>query len=1122
MAVTRTITQVYAGPTAAGQILAPTIDIGLGVPAAMSGTHSTGGIFAGDSVTSGTVSNGARVVQTMDLSTRRYVGFTLISTGMNLANIATYANGGIRIVFQDGSGNWAAYTLHGGDVGAFLAGSDSAFTGGHGFPGNDQATSIHWWLERDAPPFASSGVLNWANITAYEIHHRMAAATRASAGGARFVTSDLPLHTGNVSANGLARDMSDGYGYPSGGTLWSLPWMWRVATRFFLASAQPPAHISLGFQVGDGATTTNLNFTSRSIIFAPLWADNVVGAEVPNSAIIITTPRLIDIFQAATDNVTIADCLVSAGRLWGLRVRGNTAGIAALTRDSFVRYAQMELGHSTSTDCIWDGGTAPIQATGNSTITRGTIRNATAGGLTLTGAPGNYTTKLDATFTNNTTFDIALGSGGVGTYNLAGVKVNSGYTLKIHNNSANAIIVEVPAGITTSTTTAGGSITISTPPVTRGLAFTGLIAGSQVVVYDTGTTTELFRTNSSATSETWSETVAGSRTVDYTIMLAGRLPIRVAGVTVTGALSGGVLSTPVQQVLDRSYVASTGLVFTTNCTLNPLSTPPQATWNVNTTGQNFYSFAIEAWIAQSSLRNVAFPFTTNGPNSFTFGNGWEVRGFSTAGTGISNTSLSRMSRDGLRYVDTGGVVTAIFAAIFSVDTAAGLQVRYQQTDGGTTVNAASTGPIDQLIQVFGGPSHGNFDRRNWLTLKVQKDGYDQAETNAVATYGNLEDQLYVIGLNPVPNGVAAGDPALANPPTITDWAGSPVTWNGKAFSIRIQDSAAGNTGTQIMRWIRYQLSLGTTFQGKNGFNWHDLVQTNGNSFKTVRGAVYGDTGAALKGVYVVTSDGVTPHPGFNSFMADDGTTYAPPASSTITLSGVVAGSRVQIYDTANGVELLNSTSVYTYSETYSVARTLRIRVAYQSGTSAKNFIEANIGSTSPGSPNITYIVNQTDDAVYNANGLNGSAVTGITISDGIDRMVINIAGGSVSWPQIYAYNVYWLTTAAGIIDDGSIIVARDTANYLVTLFKIRNSSTTPLSITGGYGVDSTTGTVSPLIDTVGSSGNIYQTPDHVIPYSTGGTLVVSGTVADVTTSVLNAVKTDPSTLTVGKFLGLKD
>jgi hypothetical protein len=238
------------------------------------------------------------------------------------------------------------------------------------------------------------------------------------------------------------------------------------------------------------------------------------------------------------------------------------------------------------------------------------------------------------------------------------------------------------------------------------------------------------------------------------------------------------------------------------------------------------------------------------------------------------------------------------------------------------------------------------------------------------------------------------------------------------------------------------------------------------------------------------------------------TVSAPTVNQSVTLNGVVAGSRVQIYDTTNSVELFNGTSGYSWTDPVPaiVPRNIRVRIAYQSGTSAKNFIEANIGTCGITAPSnaVAYLASQTDDAVYNANGLDGSAVTGITISDGIDRMVINIAGGSVSWPQIYAYNVYWLTTSAGIVDDGSIIVARDTANYLVTLFKIRNSSVTPLSITGGYGVDSATGTVPPLIDTVGSSGNIYQTPDHVIPYQTTGSYAITGDISTVLAAIPSA------------------
>lgn len=225
------------------------------------------------------------------------------------------------------------------------------------------------------------------------------------------------------------------------------------------------------------------------------------------------------------------------------------------------------------------------------------------------------------------------------------------------------------------------------------------------------------------------------------------------------------------------------------------------------------------------------------------------------------------------------------------------------------------------------------------------------------------------------------------------------------------------------------------------------------------------------------------------------TVSAPTVNQTVTVTGIVSGSRVQIYDTTSNTELSNSvasgTSVtWTDSAAATASRDIRVRIAYASGATAKNFIEANVGTCGITSSDyaVTYLANQTDDTVYNANAIDGSTVTGITITDSIDRMVINIAGGSVSWPQIYAYNVYWLATSAGITDDGSIITAVDTANYTVAGFKIRNSSSTPLSITGGYGRDSATGSVSSLIDTAGSTGNIYQTPDHVVAYATGSGL----------------------------------
>jgi hypothetical protein len=400
--------------------------------------------------------------------------------------------------------------------------------------------------------------------------------------------------------------------------------------------------------------------------------------------------------------------------------------------------------------------------------------------------------------------------------------------------------------------------------------------------------------------------------------------------------------------------------------------------------------------------------------------------------------------------------------------------------------------MNHLVKIF---EDGVYDYTGYLKLKVQADGYDQAEADVVATYGTLEDQLYVVALDPTDNGLTTGDPSVTGI-TITDHAGSPVTWNSKAFSITITDSVGGHTGEEIMRWLRYNYSLGGTFESKDTFNWHDLVQTNGTAYKTVRGAIYGDTGATSKGVRVVQSDGSTAHADFNLFTADDGTTYAPPPTLTVSLSGFVSGTRIQIYDTLNSAELFNDVVAATtkvYTETYTVDRTIRVRASYVSGVTAKMFTEQNLGTLTSTVTSVSRDLGQEDDEVYNANGVDGSAVntpsTIITITDA--TFLVSVDTGSISLPTIYAYQVYWLFDEEGIRDEGSFITATDTANYRFADFNIKNvsSPTAPLIITGGYATDFTTGDAIDIIDTTG--GTIFLTPNHVIPYAAGAEATVA-------------------------------
>ena len=111
-------------------------------------------------------------------------------------------------------------------------------------------------------------------------------------------------------------------------------------------------------------------------------------------------------------------------------------------------------------------------------------------------------------------------------------------------------------------------------------------------------------------------------------------------------------------------------------------------------------------------------------------------------------------------------------------------------------------------------------------------------------------------------------------------------------------------------------------------------------------------------------------------------------------------------------------------------------------------------------------------------------------------MNINIGGGSVSLPTIYAAFVYWIFTAAGIDDDVAYISAPDPANYILTAMKIRNTNATPLKVTGGYFYDST-GSVENCVDTAGSTGNIFPMPVHVVAYAVGSGVVTSQNISDI-------------------------
>jgi hypothetical protein len=275
------------------------------------------------------------------------------------------------------------------------------------------------------------------------------------------------------------------------------------------------------------------------------------------------------------------------------------------------------------------------------------------------------------------------------------------------------------------------------------------------------------------------------------------------------------------------------------------------------------------------------------------------------------------------------------------------------------------------------------------------------------------------------------------------------------------------------------------------------------------------------------------------------TVSLPTVNQEVTISGLSNTMRIQIYDEstiapAGSRELYNGipgTSSYTWTDSIAAvaSRDIRLRVTETDMTPGVPIImiDQTIGTcgTAEGTEAISFTVAETIDSVYEANNIDGSTITGITITDSTLRMEIDsgtvttVDGVNVvliNVKNLYAYETYWLGTEEGIRDEARFINATDPANYGFVSFKLRNDTAYPVGIVGGYVKDVATDSCFSLPDY--SGGPINFLPDHVvnnIVTITGGN-VITGDISDVPTvaEIVAGVVSDSDTLTVGKFVAL--
>ena len=578
------------------------------------------------------------------------------------------------------------------------------------------------------------------------------------------------------------------------------------------------------------------------------------------------------------------------------------------------------------------------------------------------------------------------------------------------------------------------------PPID--VTFTDLQAGSQVVVYLTGTTTEKFRTDNSGTSEQWTEVYTADVTYDVTIQKAGFFPIRFINLTASTL----PITTSINQLLDRAYQTSSGLTYSTNTNVD--TSAKEFSVSVATTVQNYYSFWIEQWISNTALRNIKFPISTFGGNSFSFDDGYE----------FTSSSLQYLSKDGFRYFDS--TVTARYAAILSQGVSTGLQAEYQQAQGGSISDTQNTGNVDQVIQIYGDVTHGNFDYTNYLKFKVQGNGFRQAEADIVSVFGTLEEQFYVTSLSTlaIPNFIN-GNPNVTGL-SITDNSSSPVSWDAgdgtaRNYSLTITDTN-NNTGENILRWLNYNLSLDATFEGKDPFYYSEMVIDNGSSYETIRGILYESTSNVLAGVRVIDENGDA-HRDFTRFQSDNGTYGVPVEIKSAFISGITSGSRLKIFNITTGLTTFNGfinattyTEEYQEGNNYSQSDQLETTLTYQIGTSAKIPL---ISQVIVGATGWSLLVNQKDLPAYSSLGADGSTVTEYNIDSNTGNLEIdaNDTDCFSAKRRLVARYYYLITTEEGINRFVNAIILEDSANAIIdraiTNLLVDNTGSCTLNLT---------------------------------------------------------------------------
>ena len=215
------------------------------------------------------------------------------------------------------------------------------------------------------------------------------------------------------------------------------------------------------------------------------------------------------------------------------------------------------------------------------------------------------------------------------------------------------------------------------------------------------------------------------------------------------------------------------------------------------------------------------------------------------------------------------------------------------------------------------------------------------------------------------------------------------------------------------------------------------------------------------------------------------------------VANIEAGSTLQIFNVTQGIEIENLVVIGTAgtkvsaSGSYATSEaapgdTIRLRVTCQTGATALLPFESFGVATASG---LSLRADQATDTIYNSNGIDGGAITGITLAPDYTNIQIDLDDQSapyeISAQEIYNYYAHLITTPLGIANFFGAITPIDRLNYRINAgivpLKLQNTGSTDVVLNGGrlYRDDNIS-----VIDTgAGSgSGSLMQDTGMLIQY----------------------------------------